>query len=82
MAQIGDVSDDELLDLLDSAFSSDAAATVKKARELMSSKIDPVQLLSQLANLIMDTVARRFQDGESEVGECLGRHDCMYSWIF
>ncbi|XP_020089024.1 protein STICHEL-like 2 isoform X1 [Ananas comosus] len=72
---IGDVSDDELLDLLDSAFSSDAAATVKKARELMSSKIDPVQLLSQLANLIMDTVARRFQDGESEVGECLGRHD-------
>ncbi|OAY84444.1 Protein STICHEL-like 2 [Ananas comosus] len=72
---IGDVSDDELLDLLDSAFSSDAAATVKKARELMSSKIDPVQLLSQLANLIMDTVARRFQDGDSEVGECLGRHD-------
>uniref|UniRef100_A0A0E0EH94 AAA+ ATPase domain-containing protein n=1 Tax=Oryza meridionalis TaxID=40149 RepID=A0A0E0EH94_9ORYZ len=35
---IGDVSDEELLDLLNLAFSSDAATIVRSARELLSSK--------------------------------------------
>nr|GMD36262.1 protein STICHEL-like 2 isoform X1 [Ipomoea batatas]GMD85064.1 protein STICHEL-like 2 isoform X1 [Ipomoea batatas]GME11774.1 protein STICHEL-like 2 isoform X1 [Ipomoea batatas] len=54
---IGAVSDDELLELLHLALSSDTSNTVKRARELMRSRIDPMQLISQLANLIMDILA-------------------------
>ncbi|XP_057972171.1 protein STICHEL-like 2 isoform X2 [Malania oleifera] len=64
---IGIVSDDELLDLLDLAMSSDTTNTVRRARELMRSRIDPMQLISQLANLIMDILAGKCQDGASEV---------------
>ncbi|CAN1291471.1 Protein STICHEL-like 2 [Linum perenne] len=63
---IGVVSDDELLDLLDLALSSDTSNTVIKARELMSSRIDPTQLVSQLANLIMDILATKCQEDCSE----------------
>jgi DNA polymerase III gamma/tau subunit len=55
--QTGIVSDDELLDLLDLAMSPDTTNTVIRARELMRSRIDPLQLVSQLANLIMDILA-------------------------
>ncbi|XP_050224032.1 protein STICHEL-like 2 [Mercurialis annua] len=64
---IGVVSDDELLDLLDLALSSDTSNTVIKARELMRSRIDPMQLVSQLANLIMDILAGKCQEDGSEV---------------
>ncbi|PON72364.1 DNA polymerase III, subunit gamma/ tau [Parasponia andersonii] len=64
---IGIVSDDELLDLLDLAMSSDTSKTVIRARELMRSRIDPMQLISQLANLIMDVLAGKCQEGCSEV---------------
>ncbi|XP_052176180.1 protein STICHEL-like 2 isoform X2 [Diospyros lotus] len=64
---IGIVSDDELLDLLDLALSSDSSSTVKRARELMRSRIDPMQLISQLANVIMDILAGKCQEGSSEV---------------
>ncbi|CAO2840501.1 unnamed protein product [Amaranthus hypochondriacus] len=64
---IGSVSDDELLDLLDLALSADTSNTVKKARELMSSRIDPMQLISQLANIIMDILAGKFQEEDSEI---------------
>ncbi|XP_065874106.1 protein STICHEL-like 2 isoform X2 [Euphorbia lathyris] len=64
---IGVVSDDELLDLLDLALSSDTSNTVIKARELMRSRIDPMQLVSQLANLIMDILAGKCQENSSEV---------------
>ncbi|KAF8399830.1 hypothetical protein HHK36_015702 [Tetracentron sinense] len=64
---IGIVSDDELLDLLDLALSSDTSNTVRRARELMRSRVDPMQLISQLANLIMDILAGRYQEGTSEV---------------
>uniref|UniRef100_A0A2N9FJR1 DNA-directed DNA polymerase n=1 Tax=Fagus sylvatica TaxID=28930 RepID=A0A2N9FJR1_FAGSY len=64
---IGVVSDDELLDLLDLALSSDSSNTVIRARELMRSRIDPMQLISQLANLIMDILAGKSQEGSSEV---------------
>ncbi|XP_058093750.1 protein STICHEL-like 2 isoform X2 [Magnolia sinica] len=71
----GVVSDDELLDLLDLALSSDTSNTVRKARELMRSRVDPMQLISQLANLIMDILAGRCQPGSSEVGRrFFGRH--------
>ncbi|PIA51490.1 hypothetical protein AQUCO_01100375v1 [Aquilegia coerulea] len=64
---IGVVSDEELLDLLDVALSSDTSSTVVRARELMKSRVDPMQLISQLANLIMDILAGRFETGISEV---------------
>ncbi|KAM0940811.1 putative DNA-directed DNA polymerase [Dioscorea sansibarensis] len=63
---IGVVSDDELLTLLDVALSADTANTVKRARELMKSRVDPMQLISQLANLIMDILAGRRQLRHSE----------------
>ncbi|XP_074587441.1 protein STICHEL-like 2 isoform X2 [Curcuma longa] len=56
---IGVVSDDELLSLLDLALSSDTANTVRRARELMMTRVDPLQLVSQLANVIMDILAGR-----------------------
>ncbi|KAG9446429.1 hypothetical protein H6P81_012557 [Aristolochia fimbriata] len=66
----GIVSDEELLELLDLALSSDTSNTVRRARELMRSRVDPMQLISQLANLIMDILAGRCQSGNS----CGGRN--------
>lgn len=75
--QIGIVSDDELLDLLDLALSSDTSNTVRRARELMRSRIDPMQLISQLANLIMDILAGKCQEAASEVRrKFFERHTC------
>ncbi|KAL5544024.1 hypothetical protein UlMin_007808 [Ulmus minor] len=64
---IGIVSDDELLELLDLALSADTSKTVRRARELMRSRIDPMQLISQLANLIMDILAGKCEEGCSNV---------------
>ncbi|MCD9641226.1 hypothetical protein HAX54_027296 [Datura stramonium] len=68
---IGAVSDDELLELLQLALSSDTSNTVKRARELMRSRIDPMQLVSQLANLIMDILAGKCQRSACEVKDRL-----------
>lgn len=77
--QIGVVSDDELLDLLDLALSSDTSNTVIRARELMRSKIDPMQLISQLANVIMDIIAGKSQESSSETRlRFLTRHTCKH----
>ncbi|XP_061357282.1 protein STICHEL [Gastrolobium bilobum] len=54
---VGVVSDEKLLELLELAMSSDTAETVKRARELMDSGVDPMVLMSQLAGLIMDIIA-------------------------
>ncbi|KAG6408840.1 hypothetical protein SASPL_131865 [Salvia splendens] len=59
----GVISDAELLDLLNLALSSDASNTIKKVRELIASRIDPLQLISQLASLITDILAGKC-DGE------------------
>ncbi|CAI9112928.1 OLC1v1013439C1 [Oldenlandia corymbosa var. corymbosa] len=64
---MGVVSDEELLDLLHLALSSNTSDTVKRARELMRSRIDPLQLISQLANIIMDILAGKCQGEASEV---------------
>ncbi|PNX77150.1 DNA polymerase III subunit gamma/tau, partial [Trifolium pratense] len=63
----GVISDDELLDLLDLSFSSDTSNTVIRARELLRSRIDPLQLISQLANLIMDILAGKCELSGSEI---------------
>lgn len=81
--QIGIVSDDELLDLLDLALSSDTSNTVIRARELMRSKIDPMQLISQLANLIMDVLAGKCQECSSEARKnFFRRHNCKYFCVY
>ncbi|XP_021720793.1 protein STICHEL-like [Chenopodium quinoa] len=58
---VGVISDDKLLELLELAMSSNTAETVKRARELMDSGIDPLVLMSQLASLIMDIIAGSYQ---------------------
>jgi DNA polymerase III gamma/tau subunit len=65
--QTGVISDDELLDLLDLSLSSDTSNTVIRARELLRSRIDPLQLISQLANLIMDILAGKCELSGSEI---------------
>ncbi|WOL04419.1 protein STICHEL-like 2 [Canna indica] len=64
---MGVVSDDDLLDLLHSALSADTSGTVRRARDLMSSGIDPMQLTSQLAKLITDILSGGFQLGSSRL---------------
>ncbi|KOM32727.1 hypothetical protein LR48_Vigan01g228300 [Vigna angularis] len=63
----GIISDDELLDLLDLALSSDTSNTVIRARELVRTRIDPLQLISQLANLIMDILSGKCELRGSEI---------------
>ncbi|XP_057978100.1 protein STICHEL [Malania oleifera] len=58
---VGVVSDDKLLELLELALSSDTAETVKRARELMDSGVDPMVLMSQMASLIMDLIAGTYR---------------------
>ncbi|KAL5216315.1 hypothetical protein ABZP36_007716 [Zizania latifolia] len=72
---VGSVSDDDLIELLDLALSSDTTNTVRRARELMASAVDPLQLVSQLANLIMDILSGRCQSAATEVSKSfLGRY--------
>ncbi|MBA0628186.1 hypothetical protein Godav_022952 [Gossypium davidsonii] len=64
--QVGVVSDEKLLELLELAMSSDTAETVKRARELMDSGVDPMVLMSQLASLIMDIIAGTYNIVDSK----------------
>ncbi|KAE8733726.1 AAA-type ATPase family protein isoform 2 [Hibiscus syriacus] len=70
---IGTVSDEELLDLLDLALSCDTSNTVIRSRELMRSKIDPMQLISHLANLITDILTGKCDENGSEAGRKFSR---------
>ncbi|GMH25661.1 hypothetical protein Nepgr_027504 [Nepenthes gracilis] len=54
---VGIVPDEKLLDLLELAMTSNTTETVKRARDLMDSGIDPLVLTTQLASLIMDIIA-------------------------
>lgn len=77
VVQNGVVSDAELLDLLCLALSSDASNTIKKVRELIGSRIDPLQLVSQLAGLVTDILAGKC-DGVSDIRSEFGLHKCMF----
>ncbi|KAF7801263.1 protein STICHEL [Senna tora] len=66
---VGVVSDEKLLELLELAMSSDTAETVKRARELMDSGVDPIVLMSQLASLIMDIIAGSYTVIEDKPGD-------------
>lgn len=83
LLQTGVISDDELLDLLDLSLSSDTTNTVIRARELLRSRIDPLQLTSQLANLIMDILAGKCELGGSEIRRRFSdRHICKCFRIY
>lgn len=77
LPQVGVVSDEKLLELLELAMSSDTAETVKRARELMDSGVDPMVLMSQLAILIMDIIARSAIDTTCS-DSFLGTQSCEY----
>ncbi|XP_044461989.1 protein STICHEL-like [Mangifera indica] len=66
---VGVVSDEKLLELLELAMSSDTAETVKRARELMDSGVDPMVLMSQLASLIMDIISGTYNIGGRSLTE-------------
>ena len=68
----GIVLDDELFDLLDLALSPDTINTVIRARKLMRSRMDPMQLVSQLENIIMDVL----------VGKCDYKARSRFSSIY
>ncbi|RRT61219.1 hypothetical protein B296_00044391 [Ensete ventricosum] len=57
MYQVGLVSDEKLVDLLDLALSADTVNTVKSLREIMETGVDPLALMSQLATTITDILA-------------------------
>lgn len=69
---VGVVSDEKLLELLELAMSSDTAETVKRARELMDSGVDPMVVMSQLATLIMDIIAGTYHIMDSKDNSFLG----------
>ncbi|KAB5574515.1 hypothetical protein DKX38_001709 [Salix brachista] len=68
---VGVVSDEKLLELLELAMSSDTAETVKRARDLMDSGVDPMVLMSQMASLIMDLIAGTYNVVDAKHGDSL-----------
>ncbi|XP_051133754.1 protein STICHEL-like 3 [Andrographis paniculata] len=63
---VGLISDEKLIDLLDSALSADTVNTVKNLRDIMESGVEPMALMSQLATVITDVLA--------------GSYDLMKEW--
>ncbi|KAH6772623.1 AAA-type ATPase family protein [Perilla frutescens var. frutescens] len=63
---MGVVSEDRLLDLLELAMSSNATETVRRARELMDSGVDPLVLISQLVTLIVDIIAGTYPNADAK----------------
>ena len=57
MLQVGLVSDDKLVDLLDLALSADTVNTVKTLRDITETGVEPLALMSQLATIITDILA-------------------------
>lgn len=55
--QVGLISDERLVDLLDLALSADTVNTVKNLRVIMESGVEPLALMSQLATVITDILA-------------------------
>ena len=55
--QVGLVSDEKLVDLLDLALSADTINTVKNLRVIMETGVEPLALMSQLATVITDILA-------------------------
>ncbi|KAG6408650.1 hypothetical protein SASPL_131668 [Salvia splendens] len=63
---MGVVSEDKLLELLELAMSSNATETVRRAREMMDSGVDPLVLISQLVTLIVDIIAGTYLNADAK----------------
>lgn len=63
---VGSASDERMLSLLDSALLADTVGTVRRARELVDSGVEPLSLMSRLATLITDILAGSFKFNESQ----------------
>eukprot|EP00250_Pteridium_aquilinum_P018179 c23979_g6_i1 orf=218-4453(+) len=63
---VGSASDDRMLSLLDSALLADTVGTVRGARELVDSGVEPLSLMSRLATLITDILAGTFKFTENQ----------------
>lgn len=61
--------------------SSDTAETVKRARELMDSGVDPMVLMSQLASLIMDIIAGTYNIVDIKGNTLFGGRNCEFSLL-
>jgi len=80
---VGVVSDEKLLELLELAMSSDTVETVKRARELMDSGVDPMVLMSQLAGLIMDIIAGSYAVIDTRPDDSFfGGRSCEYNLVY
>ena len=55
--QVGLISDEKLVDLLDLALSADTVNTVKNLRLIIESGVEPMALMSQIATVITDILA-------------------------
>lgn len=55
--QVGLVSNEKLIDLLDLALSANTVNTIKNLREIMEAGVEPIRLMSQLATIITDILA-------------------------
>jgi hypothetical protein len=64
--QVGLASDDKMLSLLDSALQSDTVTTVRQARELIDSGVDPLSLMSRLAASVTDILGGSFMFTEKQ----------------
>ncbi|KAH7292212.1 hypothetical protein KP509_29G056200 [Ceratopteris richardii] len=63
---VGCASDDKLLSLLDAALVADTVNTVRKARELVDSGMEPLSLMSRLASVIADILGGTFNFTENQ----------------
>ena len=81
--QMGLVPDGRLLDLLDFALSADTVNTVRNLKELMTSGVDPLSLMSQLACLITSILAGGYKIPQ---GRCRRRffrkNECKWQIVF
>ncbi|KAI5062254.1 hypothetical protein GOP47_0022793 [Adiantum capillus-veneris] len=63
---VGCASDDRILSLLDAALIADTVNTVRRARDLIDSGMEPLSLMSRLATVITDILAGSFKFAESQ----------------
>ncbi|KAH7415283.1 hypothetical protein KP509_14G036000 [Ceratopteris richardii] len=63
---VGCASDDRILSLLDAALMADTMNTVREARELVNSGMEPLSVMSRLAAVIADILAGGFNFTENQ----------------
>ncbi|CAI9261327.1 unnamed protein product [Lactuca saligna] len=73
---VGVVSDQNLLELLELAMSSNTTETVKRAKELMELGVYHMVLMLQMATLIMDIVAGTYQVIEASADSLFDGRRC------